>query len=72
MKILKPREEGYGFLVEYDSGFISPDLTCPDGVCTNRNLIKEFNGTIAKGAMSGNMFLFFDTYTILQKMQTNF
>ena len=42
MKILKPGDEGYGFLVEFDSGFISSELTCQDGVCSNHNLIKEF------------------------------
>ena len=42
MKILKAGEEGYGFLVEYDSGFVSSELTCQDGVCSNHNLINEF------------------------------
>ena len=46
MKILKPGEEGYGYLVEYDSGFVSSELTCQDGVCSNHNLIKEFKSGI--------------------------
>jgi len=39
MKILKPGEEGKGFLVEYDAGFISPKLSY-DGI-TNRDIIEE-------------------------------
>ena len=37
MKILKPGETGKGFLVEYDSGYISPELTCANGTCSNAN-----------------------------------
>lgn len=39
MKILKPGETGTGFLVEYDAGFISPELSY-DGT-TNKDIIKE-------------------------------
>jgi hypothetical protein len=46
MKILKPGEEGYGYLVEYDSGYITPELTCEDGTCTNANLLREFESSI--------------------------
>jgi hypothetical protein len=46
MKILKPGETGYGYLVEYDAGFIGPELTCADGTCTNANLIREFDSSI--------------------------
>ena len=46
MKILKPGEEGYGYLVEYDSGYISPELTCENGTCTNANLLREFESSI--------------------------
>jgi hypothetical protein len=46
MKILKPGETGYGYLVEYDSGYISPELTCENGTCTNANLLREFESSI--------------------------
>jgi hypothetical protein len=46
MKILKPGETGYGYLVEYDAGFITPELTCADGTCSNANLIREFDSSI--------------------------
>ena len=49
MKILRPGEEGYGYLVEFDSGFISSDLTCQDGVCSNHNLINEFKSGLVLG-----------------------
>lgn len=46
MKILKPGEEGYGYIIEYDSGYITPALTCENGSCSNANLIREFESSI--------------------------
>lgn len=46
MKILKPGETGYGYLVEYDAGYITPELTCADGTCSNINLLREFDSSI--------------------------
>ncbi len=46
MKILKRGEQGYGYLVEYDAGFIGPELTCADGTCSNANLIREFDSSV--------------------------
>lgn len=66
MKILKPGETGTGFLVEYDSGYITPDLSCPDGVCSNRNIIKEFkSGTNL--SLDGELPDKIEIYAVLQK-----
>jgi hypothetical protein len=66
MKILKPGESGYGFLVEYDSGYIAPNLTCPDGVCTNANIIREFkSGTNL--SLDGELPDVIEIYAVLQK-----
>mgnify|MGYP003631945020 CR=1 FL=1 len=46
MKILKPGELGKGFLVEYDAGYITPELTCQDGTCSNAALLREFESNI--------------------------
>lgn len=45
MKILKPGEVGTGYLVEYDSGYIKPQLTCENGTCSNANILKEFDSS---------------------------
>lgn len=66
MKILKPGEEGYGFLVEYDSGFISSELTCQDGVCSNHNLINEFKSGLNLG-QDGSLPDKIEIYAVLQK-----
>ena len=66
MKILKPGEEGYGFLVEYDSGFISSELTCQDGVCSNHNLINEFKSGLSLG-QDGALPDKIEIYAVLQK-----
>ena len=70
MKILKPNEEGYGYLVEYDSGFITPELTCADGTCSNANLIREFDSSLkspnlydSEGDVPDKVIL----YAVLQK-----
>ena len=42
MKILEPGEEGHGYIIEYDAGYITPALTCEGGTCSNANLIREF------------------------------
>jgi len=66
MKMLKPGETGTGFLVEYDSGYISPELTCPDGVCSNANLIREFkSGTNL--TLDGPLPEKIEIYAVLQK-----
>lgn len=66
MKILKPGETGTGYLVEYDSGYISPELRCPDGVCSNANLIKEFkSGTNL--TLDGPLPDVVEIYAVLQK-----
>lgn len=66
MKILKPGEEGYGFLVEYDSGFVSSELTCQDGVCSNHNLINEFKSGLVLG-QDGSLPDKIEIYAVLQK-----
>jgi hypothetical protein len=45
MKILQPGETGTGYLVEYDSGYIKPELTCKDGTCSNAAMLKEFDSS---------------------------
>lgn len=66
MKILKPGEEGHGFIVEYDSGFVSSELTCKDGVCSNSNLIREFkSGTNL--TQDGPLPDKIEIYAVLQK-----
>jgi len=66
MKILKPGDEGYGYLVEFDSGFISSELTCQDGVCSNHNLIKEFKSGLSLG-QDGSLPDKIEIYAVLQK-----
>jgi hypothetical protein len=66
MKILKPREEGYGFLVEYDSGYIGLHIGCADGVCTNRNLNREFKSGTNLGT-DGELPDKIEIYAVLQK-----
>ena len=66
MKILQPGETGKGFLVEYDSGYISPELSCPDGVCTNQNLIREFKSGTNLG-LDGELPEKIEIYAVLQK-----
>jgi hypothetical protein len=66
MKILKPGEEGTGFLVEYDSGYIKPELTCKDGVCSNVNLIREFKSGM-NFTMDGPLPEKIEIYAVLQK-----
>ena len=66
MKILKPGEEGRGYLVEFDSGFISSELTCQDGVCSNHNLINEFKSGLALGK-DGSLPDKIEIYAVLQK-----
>jgi hypothetical protein len=66
MKILKPGDEGYGYLVEFDSGFISSELTCQDGVCSNHNLIKEFKSGLSLGK-DGSLPDKIEIYAVLQK-----
>ena len=64
MKILKPGESGYGFLVEYDSGYISPELTCADGTCSNDRLIREFKTNLSA---TGELPDIIEVYAVLQK-----
>ena len=45
MKILQPGETGRGYLVEYDSGYIKPELTCKDGTCSNEAMLREFDSS---------------------------
>lgn len=66
MKMLKPNEEGYGYIVEYDSGFVSSELTCQDGVCSNANLIREFKSGINLG-QDGSLPDKIEIYAVLQK-----
>jgi TATA-box binding protein (TBP) (component of TFIID and TFIIIB) len=67
MKALKPNETNTkGLLIEYDSGYISPELTCPDGVCSNRNILKEFkSGTNL--SPDGELPSKIEIYAVLQK-----
>lgn len=70
MKILKPGETGFGYLVEYDSGYISPNLTCKDGVCTNRNILREFDSSIKSPDLyneDGTLPETVTLYAVLQK-----
>ena len=66
MKILKPGEVGRGYLVEFDSGFISSELTCQDGVCSNHNLINEFKSGLTLGK-DGSLPDKIEIYAVLQK-----
>jgi len=66
MKILKPGEEGRGYLVEFDSGFISSELTCQNGVCSNHNLINEFKSGLTLGK-DGSLPDKIEIYAVLQK-----
>lgn len=66
MKILKPGETGTGYLVEFDSGYIKPELTCANGTCSNANLIKEFkSGTNL--TQDGPLPDKIEIYAVLQK-----
>jgi hypothetical protein len=66
MKILGPGETGLGILIEYDSGYISPELTCPDGVCSNRNILKEFKSNTNLG-IDGELPEKIEIFAVLQK-----
>lgn len=66
MKLLKAGEVGTGFLVEYDSGFLGPELGCKDGVCTNRNIIKEFKSGTSLG-LDGELPDKIELFAVLQK-----
>lgn len=66
MKILKPNEEGYGYIIEHGSGYITPELTCKDGVCSNKNLIKEFKSGTNLG-IDGELPEVVEIYAVLQK-----
>jgi hypothetical protein len=52
MEILKPGEEGHGYIIEYDAGYITPALTCENGTCSNANLIREFESSIKSPELS--------------------
>jgi len=65
MKILKPGEEGYGYIIEYDAGFISPELSCKDGACSNSNLIKEFKSGTSLG-LNGELPDKIELYAVVQ------
>lgn len=66
MKILKPNEEGYGYIIEHGSGYITPELTCKDGVCSNKNLIREFKSGTNLGT-NGELPETVEIYAVLQK-----
>jgi hypothetical protein len=66
MKILKPNEEGYGYIIEHGSGYITPELTCKDGVCSNYNLIREFKSGTNLG-VDGQLPEKIEVYAVLQK-----
>ena len=53
-------------LVEYDSGYIKPELTCKDGVCSNENLIREFKSGTNLGP-NGELPEKIEVYAVLQK-----
>lgn len=55
-----------GVLIEFDSGFISSELTCQDGVCSNHNLINEFKSGLALGK-DGSLPDKIEIYAVLQK-----
>jgi hypothetical protein len=69
MKIIKPGETGFGIMIEYDSGYITPDVSC-NGVCNadsvKEQLLREFKpGTnIGKdGSLPDVVYV----YAVLQK-----
>ncbi|NIP31184.1 MAG: hypothetical protein GTN59_11700 [Candidatus Dadabacteria bacterium] len=66
MKILGPGETGFGYLVEYDSGYISPELTCADGVCSNASIIKEFKSN-TNLSLDGDLPDVIEVFAVLQK-----
>lgn len=66
MKILNPNEEGYGYIIEHGSGYITPELTCRDGVCSNQNLIREFKSGVNLG-QDGEIPTKVEIYAVLQK-----
>jgi hypothetical protein len=66
MKILKPTEEGHGYIIEYNSGYITPELTCKDGTCSNYNLIREFKSNMNL-TQDGPLPDKIEIYAVLQK-----
>jgi len=66
MKILKHNEEGYGYIIENNSGYITPELTCRDGVCSNYNLIREFKSSMSL-TQDGPLPDKIEIYAVLQK-----
>jgi len=66
MKILKHNEEGYGYIIENNSGYITPELTCRDGVCSNYNLIREFKSSMNL-TQDGPLPDKIEIYAVLQK-----
>ncbi len=66
MKILKPTEEGHGYIIEYNSGYITPELTCKDGTCSNYNLIREFKSSMNL-TQDGPLPDKIEIYAVLQK-----
>jgi hypothetical protein len=51
-------------LVEYDSGYITPELTCANGTCSNNDLIREFKTNLDP---SGPLPDVIEVYAVLQK-----
>jgi hypothetical protein len=66
MKILKPNDVGHGLLVEYDAGYISPDLTFNGK--SNSDLLREFE--TKSNIKDGNIPDVVVVYAVLQKYDT--
>lgn len=64
MKIIKPGESGRGILVEYDAGYLSPDLS-HKGI-SNKDLIREFKSGTNIGK-DGSLPEVITMYAVLQK-----
>lgn len=64
MKIIKPGESGRGILVEYDAGYLSPDLSY-EGI-SNKDLIREFKSGTNIGK-DGSLPDVIKMYAVLQK-----
>ena len=49
MKILKPGEEGYGYIIEYDAGYVNSNISHrgkKNGDIINETLLREFKNNL--------------------------
>jgi len=67
MKILKPGEEGYGYIIEYDAGYVNSNISHrgkKNGDIINETLLREFkNNLTSDGPLPDKIEL----YAVLQK-----